>query len=82
MTSIITTSQLQKQIGKISAQVLSRAFVVTNSGEGRMVLLPYFDGCIDNIDDYLEDYEVLQNKEALSKELLASRASGKSKLKI
>ena len=82
MTSIITTSQLQKQIGKISDQIFSKAFIVTNSGEGRIVMLPYFDGCIDNIDDYFEDYEMLKNREALMEEFTVSKDSGRGKFKV
>lgn len=82
MTSIITTSQLQKQIGKISEAISTKAFIVTNNGEGRIVMLPYFDGCDDNIADYLEDYEMRKNKDKLVSEFNASIGSGKSDLSV
>ncbi len=82
MTHIITTTQLQQEIGKISANIGKNAYIVTNKGKGRMVLLPYFDGCDRYLEDYMEDYEMYSNKDKLQKRLQKSLDSGPSDLII
>lgn len=82
MASILTTSQVQQKIGEISANIGKKSYIITNRGEGRMVILPYFDGCDEFIDDYMEEYEISKNRDQLKSELLVSKKSGNSKLKI
>lgn len=83
MTHIITTTQVQQNIGKISADIAEmKTFIVTNHGQGAMVILPYFDGCDEGIVDYLEDYEMSKNKEKLAKRYAKSSKSGRGKIRI
>lgn len=83
MTHIITTTQVQQKIGKISAEIGEiKTFIVTNRGEGKIVMLPYFDGCDENIVEYLEDCEMAKNRDALQKRYSKSSKSGKSSLVV
>lgn len=80
--NIISTKQMQQKLGEISANINKTGYVVTNRGTGKLVILPYFDGCDEFIEDYMEDYEMLKNKDKLKKELQESLDSGTGKLKI
>lgn len=82
MIHIITTTQVQQKIGQISDSIGEKSYIVTNRGEGRMILLPYYDGCDDFIDNYMEDYEIMKNKDKLAKKYQESRDSGLSNLVI
>ena len=82
MFHIITTTQLQKKIGDISKNIGKKTYIVTGRGIAKIVLLPYFDGCDDFIDDYMEEFEILKNKDKLSKWLKKSSESGMSDLVI
>lgn len=82
MTSIIPTTQVQQNIGKISATIGEKVYIVTNRGEGRIVMLPYFDGCDEYIRDYMEDFQMYQNRKKLKKEFTTSHNSGPSSLII
>lgn len=82
MAHIITTTHLQKHIGELSETIEERSFIITNRGIGKMVLLPYFDGCDENITDYLEDFEMAKNKMTLKKRYEASARSGKSSISV
>lgn len=79
MLKIIPTTKLQQRIGMISASMAENiTFIVTNRGEARIVMLPYFEGCDDNIQEYLEDFEMVKNRENLKKRYKKSAQSGKS----
>lgn len=82
MKNIITTTNLQQKIGQISASIEETAYIVTNHGQGKAVLLPYFDGCDENIDDYLENFEMWKNRAKLKKHYEKSKKSGRSSLVI
>lgn len=82
MPHIITTSQLQKTIGKISNSISKQSYIVTNHGEGKIVMLPYFDGCDDTIAEYMEDFDMIKNKDVLQKRYVESSQSGNSGLVI
>ena len=82
MTSIVTTTQVQQQIGEISANIGKKSYIVTNYGVGKIVMLPYFDGCTELMEEYMEDYEMAINQEKLKKELQESYDSGPSDLVI
>jgi hypothetical protein len=82
MIKIITTKQMQQKIGQISAEIDETAFIITNRGMGKLVILPYFDGCNEMIEEYMEDCEMYRNKDALKKELQESLDSGLSDIVI
>ncbi len=82
MSHIITTTQLQQKIGAISESINEKTYIVTNHGQGKIVLLPYFDGCDELINEYMEDYEMMKNKKKLQKEFKKSHDSGESSLII
>lgn len=82
MTKIISTTEAQKKLCEIASNIDVQTYIVTNKGAGRMVILPYFDGCMDRIEDYLEDCEMMINKEKLQKKWKASSESGLSDLVI
>jgi len=79
---IITTTKLQQKIGEISADIGENPYIVTNRGEAKVVLLPYFDQCDELIDNYMEDYEISLNRDELQKEWKKSSESGESDLVI
>ncbi len=82
MTSIITTTEVQQKIGQITASIDEQAYIVTNRGHAKVVMLPYFPGSNSFIEDYLEDFEMWMNREKLQKELQESLDSGDSDLVI
>lgn len=82
MTKIITTTEVQQKIGEVSELIQENAYIVTNRGKGRIVMLPYFDGCDENILEYLEDYEMYKNRDKLKNRYKESIDSGESDLII
>ncbi len=82
MSNIITTSELQRSIGKISQSIGEEIYIVTSHGKGKIILLPYFDGCDETITEYIEDYEMDQNKVKLQKRYQESSKSGESSLRF
>lgn len=82
MTKIITTTQVQQKIGELSHSIQEMSFIVTNHGQGKIVMLPYFDGCDENITEYLEDFEMAKNQEKLKIRYKKSSKSGKSSLTV
>ena len=82
MNHIITSTQVQQKIGQITASIGEKTYIVTNRGEGKIIMLPYFDGCDEFITDYLEDYEMYKNKTKLQKRYKQSSKSGKGSLII
>jgi len=82
MPNIITTTQVQQTIGQITSTIDKNSYIVTNRGLGKIVMLPYFNGCDENITDYMEDFLMAKNKEALQKRYLLSAKSGKSNLSV
>lgn len=82
MSTIITTTQLQQKIGEITASISKKSYIVTNHGSGKIILLPYFDGCDEFIEDYMENFEIMLNKEKLEKKWKKSLDSGESDLVI
>ena len=80
---IISTSELQKQIGQFTKSmdtVLS--YIIVSRGKPKVVMLPYFDNCDQSIEDYLETYEIQKNQKNIQKTMEKSLASGKSELVI
>lgn len=82
MTKIITTTQVQQKIGELSQSIITTNYIVTNRGKGKIVMLPYFDGCDENISEYMEDFEIAKNQEKLEKKYRKSLQSGVSDLVI
>lgn len=82
MTNIITTTEVQQKIGQIIDQINTMSFIVTNRGHAKIVMLPYFPGCDEIIDQYLEDFEIYLNRDKLKKEMEESAASGISDFKL
>lgn len=82
MTNIITTTEVQQKIGQISNSIGVNVYVVTNRGKGRIVMLPYFDGCDENVMDYMEDFEMAKNAAKLKAKYSASSKSGKGELEV
>lgn len=80
--NIITTKHVQQKIGEISSSIKETGYIVTNRGEGRIVMLPYFDGCDEKIADYMEDFEMYINKKELKERYAKSLKSGKGSLKV
>ncbi len=74
----ITTTSLQrdpKQIGDTFQ-------IITSRGKPKAVWLPYFEGNTEFIEDYLEAYEIHQNRVTLQKKMQESETSGISSLSI
>lgn len=82
MPKIITTTQVQKQIGQVAKSIGDSAYIATSHGQGKIVMLPYFDGCDQAIEDYMEDYEMYKNQEVLKNCYQSSVESGESDLVI
>lgn len=82
MSKIITTTDAQKNIGKIAKESDETSFVVTSHGKGKMIILPYFDGCDQEMAEYMETYEMMKNKEKLKEKYEKSSDSGESSLVI
>ncbi len=80
MNRIVTTSEVQQKIGKITKSIDVETYIVTSHGKGKMVMLPYFDGCDKNMEDYMEDYEMMKNKDVLKGRYSESSESGESSL--
>ncbi len=80
MINLLTTTQVQQKIGQISDSIGEKSYIVTNRGVGRMVILPYYEGCDDFIADYMEDFEMIKNQKKLQEKYKQSSKSGKSTL--
>ena len=79
---IISTTYAQRHIGDISDSVADFQYIVTKGGAGKVVMLPYFDGCDENIREYTEDYEMYKNAPKLIQQFKESHESGHSDLVI
>ena len=74
----ISTTSIQrdpKQIGNTFQ-------IITSRGKPKAVGLPYFEGNMSFIEDYLEAYEIYQNKDALQARMKDSEESGISSFSI
>jgi prevent-host-death family protein len=75
---IITTSDLQKNIGSVMTHSSQGTVVVTKHGKAKVVMLPYFDDNEESLVRYYEDMEMHQNRKALQKKYQISSESVKS----
>ncbi len=82
MNQIVTVAELQKNTSKITKAGSTSSVIITSHGKGRNVLLPYFEGAQEFIEDYLEAYEIKKNNDFLKSEINASAKSGLSELTI
>jgi len=82
MSKILTTSDLQKNIGMIAKDIDTSTFIVTNRGRAKMVILPYFDENEGELQEYLEAYEMQKNKQNLKKRYAESWQSGISPVQL
>lgn len=82
MPNIITTTEVQQSIGTISNTIIEQSYIVTNRGKGRIVMLPYFEGCDETVSDYLEDFAMVKNAKVLKQRYQKSAKSGRSRLVI
>lgn len=82
MPNIITTTEVQQSIGTISNTIIEQCYIVTNRGKGRIVMLPYFEGCDETVADYLEDFAMAKNVHVLKQRYQKSAKSGRSRLVI
>ncbi len=82
MAKIITTSELQKNIGQMISFIGRSWVVVTNKGKPSAIMLPYFDDNEEAIGEYLEEYQMEKNRQPLQKRYKDSAESGVSSLKI
>ena len=77
---IISTSKIQKNIAILSDN--TNIYTVINKWEPKTMIIPYFEGLQEVVEDYLEDMEIYLNKEKLSKKYEESKNSGLSDLII
>lgn len=82
MSKIINTTDLQKNIGKITKEVADNFFIVTSRGRAKAVIVPYFENNDEAIANYLEDFEMYKNKNNLQKRYQKSFDSGVSDLVV
>ncbi len=82
MAKIVTTSQLQKAIGSLLSVVGKSWLVVTNKGNPRVVMLPYFDDNEGAIAEYMEEYEMNRQRVLLQERYARSKKSGCSHLAV
>jgi len=80
MPKIITTTQLQQNIGQIDDYAQEGPVIVTNYGKANLVIFPYFEGSDEAIEDYWENYEMWQNRKVLEERYKKSIESGPSDL--
>jgi hypothetical protein len=82
MTKIITTTQVQQKIGELSQSIVEMNYIVTKRGAGMIIILPYINGCDENIAEYMENYEMVKNEKILKERYKKSSKSGKSRLAV
>ena len=77
---IVSTSKVQKNISILSDRENIYTFI--NNGEPKTMLIPYYEWLQEIIEDYIEDLEMLANKDNLIKRYEESKKSGLSDLII
>ena len=77
--TIISKSQLQKKISVIGS---GKVYTVVNHGHPEAYILPYFEGADDFISDFIEDCEMIMNRERLKVKYQESLESGVSDLTL
>ena len=82
MTTIINTTDLQKNVWTVSREIYKKNFIVTNKWRGRLRVLPYFDWSDEYLEEYFENLEIFLNREKLRNQMEESKNSWKSNLVI
>jgi len=82
MTTIINTTDLQKNIWTVSRGIYKKNFIVTNKWRWRLRVLPYFDWSDEYLEEYFENLEIFLNREKLKCQMEESKDSWKSNLVI
>ena len=84
MVKIITNSQLQRDVSKISKTLKNskKPFIVTTHGQPKMFIVPYFEDGDEILDEYFENYEMWKNKKKLQERYEKSSQSGESNLRV
>lgn len=78
MSQIITNTQFQKNPGALKTSVKKKGTILTIHGVPEMLVVPYFEGSDEWLEEYMEAYEIAQHQQKLQEELSASKASGES----
>ena len=78
--NIITSSQIQKNISIFSKN--EGVYTVINRGTPRKIIIPYIVWAEELLEDFLEDLEILKNKQKLTKKWQESLDSWLSDLTI
>lgn len=78
MIKIINTTELQKRASQIVKEVQAKPHIIINKGRPKMILLPYFEGCDEKIEEYWREIKGPE----LKKRYQASVESGISDLSI
>ena len=82
MTTIINTTDLQKNVWTVSREIYKKNFIVTNKWRWRLRVLPYFDWSDEYLEEYFENLEIFLNKEELKNKMEESKNSWRSNLVI
>jgi len=82
MTTIINTTDLQKNVWTVSREIYKKNFIVTNKWRWRLRVLPYFDWSDEYLEEYFENLEIFLNREKLKNQMEESKESWKSNLVI
>lgn len=82
MLKIINTRTMQQKVGEISRSIGKNYYIVTKNGKAQMAILPYYEGCERELEDFVELYEIHINKDKLEKRWKESLESGESDLKF
>lgn len=82
MFQIITIRQLRAECSTLFEDLGKYGYIVTKRGLGKAIILPYFDGCDEFLDVYLNDYRIFKNRGELEEEFKDSFRSGPSDLII
>jgi len=82
MTTIINTTDLQKNVWTVSREIYKKNFIVTNKWRWRLRVLPYFDWSEEYLEEYFENLEIFLNREKLKNQMKESKNSWKSNLVI
>ena len=80
MTTIINTTDLQKNVWTVSREIYKKNFIVTNKWRWRLRILPYFDWSDKYLEEYFENLEIFLNREKLKNQMEESKNSWKSNL--
>ena len=82
MPTIVTTSELQKSIGKLTTYVQKSWVIITKRGKPSAVMIPYDENQDSLLADIYEQREMEQSATVLRKRYNQSKKSGRSTLRV